>query len=340
MIKQFRSESYNYNFDMDTGVFARWGKKWIDDPQFSPFGPEIFDIELSSICHRSCSWCYKSNTSTGKNMSLETFKILFSKLPRALVQIAFGLGSLTHNGELVNPDLWKIMEYCRRHEVIPNITINGDNMTPEIAHKLVSLCGAVAVSLYDYNQCCDTVKMLTDLGLTQCNIHVLLCQENYDKCIDIMKAQEHDPRLSKMGAIVFLMLKQKGRGINSIPIGDWNYQQIINYAMDNNIRVGFDSCGANKFLEAIKDRPDYEQMKILVEPCESTCFSYYIDVNGIGHPCSFAEGCCDYKGINVLEAKDFIKDVWNHEETLRFRKKCLENCRKCILYDLGEHQHG
>ena len=36
MIKQFRSENYNYNFDMDTGVFARWGKKWIDDPQFSP----------------------------------------------------------------------------------------------------------------------------------------------------------------------------------------------------------------------------------------------------------------------------------------------------------------
>ena len=338
MIKQFRSENYNYNFDMDTGVFARWGKKWIDDPQFSPFGPEIFDIELSSICHRSCSWCYKSNTSTGKNMSLETFKILFSKLPRALVQIAFGLGSLTHNGELVNPDLWKIMEYCRRHEVIPNITINGDNMTPEIAHKLVSLCGAVAVSLYDYNQCCDTVKMLTELGLTQCNIHVLLCQENYDKCIDIMKAQEHDPRLSKMGAIVFLMLKQKGRGINSIPIGDWNYQQIINYAMDNNIRVGFDSCGANKFLEAIKDRHDYEQMKILVEPCESGLFSAYIDVNAKFYSCSFCEGQQEWKeGIDVLKINDFIKDIWYNDRVVEWRKKLLDNKRNCPVYDLGEH---
>ena len=90
--KIFRSEHYNYNFDKETGFFARWGKTLEDDPEFCPYGPEILDIEVSTVCHQGCSFCYKSNTSKGLNMSLETFKKIFNLMPRTLTQIAFGIG--------------------------------------------------------------------------------------------------------------------------------------------------------------------------------------------------------------------------------------------------------
>ena len=94
-IKSFRSPGYNFAFDTRNGKFLRWGESPEDDPQFSPFGPEIADIEISTICSQGCKWCYKSNTRTGKNMSLETFKQVFEVLPKeTLTQIAFGVGDL------------------------------------------------------------------------------------------------------------------------------------------------------------------------------------------------------------------------------------------------------
>ena len=78
-MKKVRTPEYNYNFDMSTGHFERWGKTIEDDPTYSPLGPEILDIEISTICSQGCKFCYKKNTSVGENMSLETFKRLFFK---------------------------------------------------------------------------------------------------------------------------------------------------------------------------------------------------------------------------------------------------------------------
>lgn len=50
-------------------------------------------------------------------MSLETFKALFHKLPTTVCQIAFGIGDIN-----ANPDLFKIMEYCRfKVPVLPKL---------------------------------------------------------------------------------------------------------------------------------------------------------------------------------------------------------------------------
>lgn len=100
--KRLFSEFYNFYFNKKTGFFARWGKTTRDDPDFSRFGPELCDIEISTMCHGVkgsgvCKFCYKSNTPNGENMSLDTFKKLFSKLPKTICQIAVGVGDLpTH----------------------------------------------------------------------------------------------------------------------------------------------------------------------------------------------------------------------------------------------------
>src|SRR5208283_5840830 len=89
-VKKVKSPFYNYYFRKSDGFFARWGAKKEDNPQFSPFGNEILDIEITTICNgvkpvegaaHPCRFCYKSNTPNGKNMSFDTFKAVLDKLP-------------------------------------------------------------------------------------------------------------------------------------------------------------------------------------------------------------------------------------------------------------------
>jgi hypothetical protein len=91
------SKDYNFIFDRKTGFFARWGKTQEDDPEYSPFGPEIADIEIATSCKgvgTPCDFCYKKNNPNGEYMTLETFKVLFAKFPPILTQIAVGIGDL------------------------------------------------------------------------------------------------------------------------------------------------------------------------------------------------------------------------------------------------------
>lgn len=61
-VKFLNSPNYKYAFNLNTGYFMRWGATLQDDPVISPFGPEICDIEISTICRQGCSFCFPSNT--------------------------------------------------------------------------------------------------------------------------------------------------------------------------------------------------------------------------------------------------------------------------------------
>ncbi len=108
--KYFRSEGYSYDFNLKSGLFFRWGRTKNDDPQYSRYGPEILDFEITEICkgpknaegkHTLCPFCYKGNTpNKGKNTSFDTFKKVLDKMPPTLTQIAFGVDAQAES----NPD--------------------------------------------------------------------------------------------------------------------------------------------------------------------------------------------------------------------------------------------
>jgi hypothetical protein len=341
-----KSEDYNYVFDKTNGFFARWGKTKEDDPQFAPM-PEILDIEVTTICYGvphidkegkptpriPCKFCYKSNTSNGVNMTFSNFKIILDKMPW-LLQVAFGADSECSS----NPDIWKMMGYCREKGVVPNITVA--NITDETADNLKKYCGAVAVSRYDNkNLCYDSVKKLTDRGMEQINIHILVSDNTYDMVMETLKDRLTDKRLEKLNAIVLLNLKQKGRGEAYNTLTDDKFKVLVDFAFDNKITIGFDSCGCNKFLRVIKDYPNFKEMEMVSEPCESSLFSSYIDANGDFYPCSFCEGHCKgclswETGLSVLKADDFLKDIWHNEKTKIFRDVLLKNGRNCPMYNV------
>lgn len=348
MLKRFKAPGYNMLFDTVTGELARWGRTLDEDPSMCPVGPEIADIEVSTVCNgigkdmasrKPCSWCYKSNTGVGENMSLATFKKVFSHFPKTLTQIAFGIGDLDGN-----PELFQIMEHCRINGVVPNVTTNGMGILEQttdplafgpaaFADSLAHYCGAVAVSHYgDDDLCFDTIKALTDRGLKQVNIHKLLSKQTLSSCFDLLNKVRLDPRCAGLKAVVFLALKQKGDRNRLTPISRIeDYKDLLDYATLNGVDVGMDSCSAPMALKAL----DQSQVEF-IEPCESTLFSIYVNVKGEMFPCSFTEGTKFWEyGIDLTQ--DEVYDAWTGDEVDFWRHPRLESFRQGLL---GSSQCG
>ena len=328
-LKVLISENYNYSFRKSDGFFVRCGKTKEDDGDLNLGLPEIADIEISTVCdgvNGVCKFCYKSNTPNGKYMSFETFKLLFSKLPKSITQIALGIGNLSFEG---TETMFQIIDYCRENGVIPNLTINGAGIDDDnIAIRLSRSLGACAVSVYDKEVTYNAVKKLTDLGMTQVNIHFMISEETFDLANHLIEDRLNDIRLKNLNAIVFLSLKQKGRGEKYHQLSNEKFKQIIDRCIELNINFGMDSCSSFKFLRNVDNREKYEMS---VESCEAGIYSSYINTEGEYFPCSFMEGKDDWsEGLDILNCEDFLKDIWWNEKTLKFKEKII-NCRKCEI---------
>ena len=335
--KLLRSENFNYNFDKELGYMESYGKTVGDDPGLCKFGPTICDWELSTICHANCAACYKKNTNKGKNISFNQFKRGFKKLPKTITQIAYGIGDIDSH-----PDLFKILKYTRKNGIVPNITINGFKMTNELYEKLAAVCGAVAVSHYNDDACFNSVEKLSSFAgkegytIRDVNIHKILSEETYESCHHLLDAYSTDKRLSRLNAIVFLHLKKKGRGEGMNTLSSDKYNILMNRLFDEEIRFGLDSCGAKPLSDFIVENNKDKELLKMIQSCESTLESIYINVEGKVFPCSFLE---DQEGIDIYKAESFVKDIWFNEKIINFRKELLETtdnnkCRSCPRYKI------
>ena len=368
--RYFRSSKYKYAFNTEDGAFVRWGETFNDDPLIAPMGPEIADIEISTICNGldkvgPCKWCYKSNNGIGHNMTIDDFKRYLAILNQngTLMQIAFGIGDIDGN-----KDLFAIMDHTRENGITPNITINGARMTDEYYEKLAKVCGAVAVSRYDDDVCFNAVEKLTSYisrndksvyTLDAVNIHQLLSDDTIDDCMRLMKAYKEDPRISRVRAIVFLTIKPIGarNDMSSLTNSD-AYKRLVNYAMENVVPIGFDSCGCYNFLHSMRDSDKYGAYLNVAESCESSLFSIYVNSHGIVSPCSFTERIDNTNLKDVTEMSNVIDlnkvsnllmDVWYSDKFNAFRRALLSTigssgndiqCRYCPAYDLNLKKDG
>ncbi len=334
------------------GFTAKWGKTFDDDPPYCPFGNEIADIEITKMCrgiqnkegkYQPCPWCYKSNSPNGPFMSFGEFINIFDKLnqPKTMTQIAFGADAAA--SDILNPDIWKIMDYCISNDVVPNITVA--DIDQHTAEELVKRCGAVAVSYYgliNKERCYNSIKLLNEAAerihrQIKVNIHCLLAQETLDSVNELLD-EFHNLNLD-INAIVFLSLKQKGRGEQFNKLSDDQFKAIINKCFALNIPFGMDSCSAPKFLDSIKARHDFDLLVKYVESCESCLYSLYIDTFGKFYPCSFMEKEGEWThGINMHTIRDFRKEVWNESRVLDWRNESMKllckGCNKCRFFKI------
>lgn len=285
--------------------------------------------------------CYKGNTSkksgNSRNMSLDTFKKVMDKFPKTICQIAFGITSLD-----ANPDMFHIYDYCREIGIIPNMTISSaDNPSDEVIDRIVKTCGAIAISVYanqPKEKRYNLIRRFIKAGMKQLNLHYVVHKNSlktaYEVCVDLVE----DPTLKGINALVFLGLKPKERAQAFEITLNSEFEDLVNLCFNCGIRFGFDSCSAAGFEKAVLENPKFtdEQKKFYVgmsERCESSRLSAYINVVGEYCHCSFGEDMEKGWGISLLkEDIDFMKDVWHHENSKKFRAELKTlNC-ECPLF--------
>ena len=331
--KIFKSEQYNYIFNKHNGALARWGKNKDHDPDWCQFGPEIADIEISKgKCSGNCGFCYKGNgtNQVAQNMTLDQFKTILSKLTDTLTQIAFGICDID-----TNPNMWTMFEHARNNGIIPNYTCNGFNVTNEVAKRTAQLCGAVAVSIVDKLTSLSAICRFIDNGCKQVNIHYMLSKQTYERAFEIVNTIKD---IKGFQAVVFLQYKPKGRNKDKYDslLEPKDYRRLVDYCDENDVSYGFDSCSCHLYLQCIKDKQDYDKIRLFTEPCESSAFSLYANCDGIFFPCSFLEGEAEWnEGLDLLHCDNFIQDVWMHPKTVQWRNKLLNNKRMCPHYFMG-----
>lgn len=342
--KAFVSPSYNYIYNKSNGNFCRWGKTKDDDPLFAP-APELLDLEISTggcpgVNGKVCKFCYKNNgPDNPQNMTFAEFKNIIDKFSKSLTQIAFGI-----TGVQTNPDFIPMMKYAKKIGITPNFTLSGSDLTSGLADEIASIVGGLAVSVYDTdpNVCYNTVKMFTDRGIKQTNIHLMISQETLEFSYRVGEDIKNDERLAELNAVVLLGVKPKGRARGAFKsLSQQDFNGLCKRFIEDDINIGFDSCNAPKFDNFAKtyfSKEQSEMAEMLSESCESTLFSSYINSKGIFFPCSFCEGEQEWnKGINVLEVEDFVRDVWFNERTVEWRNKLLGGCvngvRRCPVFD-------
>ena len=329
-------ETHNMTFEQFKDIFHKVAKTKVE--------VRTLDGESKIAEYNSSFGCFKTATTKKEienyvidlynkklNLDVKSVKVYNSGL---LQQIAFGICDIG-----TNTDFFKMLAYCREFDVIPNYTCHALDMNEEYAKLTAKYCGAVAISVYNKEKSYNAVKMLADTGMKQINFHVIAHDKSYNKIFSILDDLTTDERIKgKVKAVVLLKYKPKGNGVGKFKhLSDEQYREIINYATERNVGIGFDSCSAHAYLRVIKDDKDYDKKAMCAEPCESACFSSYINHKGEFFACSFCENEGMWKeGIPVLEAPDFEESVWNNYQTIRFRKMLLNNERKCPMFRLDE----
>jgi hypothetical protein len=172
-----------------------------------------------------------------------------------------------------------------------------------------------------------------------------------------MMKEKSEIRLVGVNAIILLSLKKRGRAADGpfTPLSEEHFKELTEYAMKNEIIIGYDSCSFHKFrkvmtsimeddfekfvkgdhsIEELKKEEYRLKMQLAVQtdaadPCESMLFSSYVNVDGMFYPCSFNED--PRWGFNVL-TEDFEK-MWL-TDPMEWRKCLIENGRKCPTYEV------
>jgi len=321
------SPEYNMVFNKTHGIMARWGKTLDDDAVFCPYGPEIIDLEIAvNGCPNRCAFCYKSNDSgSPRVMSMEMLGDILDRLPFTVCTIALGI---TNIGAI--PDFEAVLRLIRDHDIIPTFTVSGlDNISDDLIDMFGRYVGSVSVSVHDNDpKMCYTTAMRIRERVQQTNLHLVVSEGRKEFCQQVIAEAP-----TSISALVMLMLKPKGRAkeMGDRPASSETVDELIGACLERSINIGFDSCTSDKASRSLKSRG--LDVSMLCEPCESSLFSAYINIDGELWFCSFAEGEEQVEPVNVL-AHDSFYEVWSHSNTVKFRNRVLDCGRNCPVWEL------
>jgi len=133
------NDDYLLLFNTKTGVEVLTGINGKDDPH-SLYLPSLLDIGVMGACKNKCAFCYQGHDSQ-PNMKLSDFMSIIDAVSHHTNQVALGgRGDPNKHAHFA-----EMLEYCRKHNVVPNYTTSGIDLTDDEI-EISKMCGAVAVS--------------------------------------------------------------------------------------------------------------------------------------------------------------------------------------------------
>lgn len=332
MIRLYEDKEYHYKalFETKKGIGIRsdvldeHGKETGIDP-FRASYPHLLDIGimgyckhgLSGRCLKSGVLCYQSGAcKKEEHMTLENFCRIIDESKDFTFQVALG-GRGDPND---HPDFVAMIEYCHRHQVVPNFTTSGYDFDYGLLPEIKKYCGAVAVSWYRSPYTLRTISLLLSHGI-KTNIHYVLSGSTLDEAIQMIQGKSFP---SGVNRIIFLLHKPVGLGSckEVLDVSDPRVKLFFSLfnQQDNCNIAGFDACSAPALLNFAE--------RILPESydtCEAGRFSAYISPDMKLYPCSF-----DQKEIYAVSLREHsIKKAWDSKAFDRFRSIFKEQCKGC-----------
>lgn len=329
MEKKVVTEKYKILFNLMSGVEIMGGINGHPDP-FKLEYPSMIDIGVMGHCINNCKFCYQGEKDE-PNMTLDNFKQIIDESGEFTNQIALG-GRGDPN---LHEDFKAIVKYARDNKIAPNYTTSGINLTEEMVEITKEYCGAVAVSDYGTPHTYEALKRFMDADC-KTNIHFVMTKLSFASALRLLYGEDEwngEVDLDKLNAIIFLLFKPQGKGINSLDMQPYKSQTKIFSEMIKNpnckFKVGMDSCMMNKVLQHREMTP---AEKLCADTCEAGRMSMYITPDMKMLPCSFGDHelhGVPFNGSNVRK----IQSIWQQEELFQQFRNILKKSPDCCPYE-------
>jgi len=323
------TETYKIQFDLKTGVEILEGINGNPDP-FALKYPSMIDVGIMGSCPNKCAICYQGDK-TEPDMTLDNFKHIIDESKYYTNQVALG-GRGDPN---LHKDFIEIIKYAKENKVAPNYTTSGINLTDEHIAATKEYCGAVAVSDYNAPHTYKAIQRFIDAGV-KTNIHFVATKfsmHNVIRLIEGVDIWEGKFDLSRLNAIIFLLFKRQGRGLQLEELNPtFEQTDLFSRAIiqpKSSFKVGMDSCMMNKVLQ---HREMTESEKLCADTCEAGRMSMYITPDMKVLPCSFGDH--DLYGIPFKgETIRKIQTIWNQNEIFGQFREILKQEPNCCPYE-------
>lgn len=320
VFQRFPDHHYITIFNSETGLFIRLEEPGYNLPSWSPKGPELLDISITSWCDRECPRCYRKGSTSGKHMPVEQFrKIMEQAHDLPVIQVALGGGNPNQH-----PDFCEILRIARKeYGIVPSYTTNGRGLTEEVLEASLKYCGAVAVSAYrPYSELEHAIERLTSQGI-KTNVHFVLDKKSIHDAITWLKKPPE--LLREVNALIFLNYKPVGRfDANSVLLKESDLlEEFFNLVQKSYpFKVGFDSCLVSGIVK-------YTSIpQVFYDGCDAGKFSMFISEDLLAYPCSFMVN--NDSGISLHENN--LSEIWlNGSIFQKIRSNELsKNCKNCL----------
>lgn len=287
--------------------------------------PHLLDIGIMGSCiHGRTGRCLEAGVQcyqdglhrSEPDMALEDFKRIIDQSRGRLFQVALG----GRGDPEMHEDFEAMVAYCREHDIIPNMTTSGFGLTLDLARKMKTYCGAVAVSWYRSPYTLKAIDLLVSQGV-KTNIHYVLGNNSIDEAYDMVK---HLKIPEGVNRLIFLLHKPVGLGRqdNVLKADDPKVRaffELFNEDKYCNL-AGFDSCCVPGIVNFA---PNVHLDSI--DTCEGARYSAYITPDMKMTPCSFDQTL----KWQVDLSTHTIEEAWKAPPFNRFRSILSTSCPTC-----------